>query len=233
MKLRRRFALAIALVVASLAAVAVVNWWRPGVSHFPVRGVDVSHHQGVIDWDAVAGAGIHFAFIKATEGRDHLDTRFSQNWADADRVGLVRGAYHFFTFCTPGLAQAEHFLEVVPPVDGTLPPAVDVEFAGNCRSWSSVEEIRRELTAFLEVIEAAWGRRPLLYITSESEDRIVAGHFDDHPIWIRNVWWRPPSEPAWTFWQFSDDAELPGIETPVDMNVFAGAAGTLSTLTSN
>ena len=220
--------LVLALVTLLVAALIEYSW--PGVARFPVRGVDVSHHQGEIDWDALGGTGIRFAFIKATEGRDHIDTRFTENWAAAERVGLARGAYHFFTFCSPGPAQAEHFLEIVPPVPGTLPPAIDVEFAGNCRSWTSIEEIREQLQLFLDRIEEAWGRSPLLYITSESEDRIVAGHFDQYPIWIRNVFWRPQSEPVWLFWQFTDDAELPGVKTPVDMNVYRGGLDELAAL---
>jgi lysozyme len=209
----------------------LVNWLRPGVWSYPVRGIDVSHHQGEIDWDVLAAEGLHFAFIKATEGRDHLDTRFSENWEGASRAGLIRGAYHFFTFCSPGEAQALHFLEVVPPSPDGLPPAVDVEFAGNCRSWTSLDDIRDELRAFLARLEAAWDRRPILYITSESSERIVSGHFEGYPVWIRNVFWRPhPDDPPWVFWQFSDDESLPGIRTPVDMNVFRGSSEELTAL---
>lgn len=226
-----RLAAASALALLALVTLAVVDWHRHGVGQFPVRGIDVSHHQGEIEWEAVANARVRFAFIKATEGRDHLDTRFEHNWSAADRVGLHRGAYHFFTFCSPGDAQARHFLEVVPPTRGTLPPAVDVEFAGNCRSWTSIEEIRGELRAFLARLEQAWGRRPLLYITRESESRIVSGHFDDYPVWIRNTIWRPfGGGHEWLFWQFTDDAELPGIGTPVDMNVYRGDAEALAAL---
>ena len=228
---RRWWLISVPVVIALGLVVAVVNWQRPGVGHYPVRGIDVSHHQGEIDWDAVASGEVRFAFIKASEGRDHRDTRFARNWSHAERVGLARGAYHFFTFCSPGGAQAEHFLEVVAPTPGTLPPVVDVEFAGNCKSWTSIDDVRAQLRGFLMRIEAAWGRRPLLYLTSESERRIIDGHFDDYPIWIRNVFWRPSSgKPGWLFWQFSDDSEVPGIETPVDMNVYRGAPDELAAL---
>lgn len=227
----RHLLLVSAFALVALTALAVVDWHRHGVGKFPVRGIDVSHHQGDIDWQEVADAAVDFAFIKATEGRDHLDTRFPHNWAEAERVGLRRGAYHFFTFCTPGDEQARHFLEVVPPTPGALPPAVDVEFAGNCRAWSSIDGIRSELRAFLTRVEAAWGQRPLLYITWESESRIVSGHFDDYPIWIRNTVWRPLGGASeWVFWQFTDEAELPGIDTPVDMNVYRGDPKALAAL---
>ena len=54
------------------------------------------------------------------------------------------------------------------------------------------------------------------------EHGIIGEEFDGYPIWIRSVFWRPPAEPAWAFWQYTDDAKVPGIETPVDMNVFPG-----------
>jgi lysozyme len=210
-------------VMAVAVVIGVVHWNRPGLDRFPVRGIDVSHHQGEINWEEVGGANVHFAFIKATEGGDFLDTRFEENWKAAGEAGLTRGAYHFFTFCTDGLAQADHFLARVPPSTGTLPPAVDVEFAGNCRSWTTVAAIRAELRAFLARLEEAWGRPPLLYITSESEERIIAGHFDAYPTWVRSVFFRPGGrQPEWYFWQYTDDAVVPGIDTPVDMNVYRG-----------
>ena len=225
-------ALLLALGAAVVAVVVVVvSWSRLGVDRFPVHGIDVSHHQGTIDWAKVASADLGFAFIKASEGRDHEDTRFAENWAAAGKAGLVRGAYHFFTFCTPGAAQVEHFLEIAPPVADALPPVVDVEFAGNCKSWTSIADIRSELRVFLDVAEKAWRRRPILYITSESQSRIVEGHFDGYPTWVRSVFWRPPAgEPAWIFWQYTHEAKVPGIESPVDMNVFRGQPKDLAAL---
>ncbi|HET6369970.1 MAG TPA: GH25 family lysozyme, partial [Nitrospiria bacterium] len=135
----------------------------PSVHRFPVRGIDVSHHQGEIDWPAVAGAGTEFAFIKATEGRDFRDSNFTANWQAAGRAGIARGAYHFFTFCTDGAAQAANFIATVSPPGGELPPVADVEFGGNCEKWESVSVIRSHLTSFLAAIERTYTRRPVIY----------------------------------------------------------------------
>src|SRR5262245_35091013 len=118
---------------------------RPSPAEYPLDGIDVSHHQGPIDWTRVAAAGTDFAFIKATEGRDHVDREFAVNWVESQRAGVPRGAYHFFTFCTAGVDQAEHFLRVAPPAPDALPPVVDVEFGGNCSAWSDLAQVRREL----------------------------------------------------------------------------------------
>ena len=197
---------------------------QPDDERFPVRGIDVSHHQGAIDWPAVAGSGIRFAFIKATEGTDHNDTRFAFNWQASAAVGIQRGAYHYFTFCSPGRAQAAHLVRTVPPGQPMLPPAVDVEYYGNCANPPSNEVILRELGALLEALTAAYGRKPILYTTNEARLRLLGRAFHEYPMWIRNVYAPPWSlgVTGWTFWQHNDEGELPGVRTPVDLNVFHG-----------
>jgi len=201
----------------------------PSRDRFPVRGIDVSHHQGVVDWHAVARSGIRFAFIKATEGADHNDRRFQANWEAAGRVGLARGAYHYFTFCTPGALQAAHFLSALAPLSSELPPGVNVEFSGNCRAWTSVAAIRRQLGVFLSQVEKAQAVRPVLYLTRKSQHEIARGHFHGYRLWVRDILFEP--SPArwgtWHFWQYADNARLPGIRGPVDLNVFCCALARL------
>jgi lysozyme len=184
--------------------------------------VDVSQHQEAFDWKKLRAAGIEFAFIKATEGRDHSDTRFSENWEGAGEAGVARGAYHFFTFCTPGLAQAEHFLSRIAPLPAELPPAADVEFSGNCRGWTSEEDIRAELTRFLRRLEESLGRTPIVYLTRESHRRIVSGRFDRYPLWVRDIFFEPSQRRygRWTFWQFAHNGRLPGVRGLIDLNAF-------------
>src|SRR5262245_20104351 len=99
-----------------------------------VIGVDVSNHQGYIDWPTLARTDVAFAYIKATEGGDFRDRRFQANWEGAKRAGLPRGAYHFFTQCRSGADQARNFIAAVPREEGALPPVVDLEHMGPCRS---------------------------------------------------------------------------------------------------
>ncbi|MEX0790319.1 MAG: GH25 family lysozyme [Actinomycetota bacterium] len=126
----------------------------PSNEEYPVRGVDISHHQGDIDWGRlVAESQVDFAFMKASEGMDFQDRLFQENWQEAEGL-TARSAYHFFTFCLPGVEQARNFLATAPD-SGELPRAIEVEFGGNCTSWTSIGDIRRELNAFIEVV----GRR--------------------------------------------------------------------------
>src|SRR5262245_52462151 len=123
--------------------------YSPDRTIHPLRGIDVSHHQGVVDWGKVAKSDVVFAILKATEGGDYVDDTFARNLAGARAAGLVVGAYHFFTFCRPGAKQAANFLRVVPRDRPMLPPVVDIEFGGNCTARPAVADLRRELTAFL------------------------------------------------------------------------------------
>ena len=216
-----------------LFAMGFVPLREPDPARFPIRGIDVSHHQGPVDWAAVRETPVHFAFIKATEGGDHHDPRFVENWRSAEEAGIPRGAYHFFTFCSPGAAQAEHFLAVVPPGEGELPPVVDVEFTGNCTSWESLDKVRDELSRFLDDVRDAHGREPLIYLNRPSFRRIVRGHFPDSPLWVRDLLFRPRAAHYgdWSFWQYDDDGRVAGIEGPVDLNVFAGSAQGFADLT--
>lgn len=223
-------ALAFTCALAAAAFALYRGGWiqlnHPDAARYPVRGIDVSHHQGEVDWAKVAASGVAFAYLKASEGTDWRDRRFAENWTGAERAGLARGAYHFFTFCAPGAGQAANFLAAAPPTAGALPPVVDVEFVGNCKSWSSLDDVRAELAVFLTEVEKAWGARPLLYLTSAAQERIVRGHFKDQPLWMRSVFGALGDRlaPEWTFWQYSETGTVPGVSGLVDLNVFRGSA---------
>lgn len=197
-------------------------WFGPNLDRFPVHGIDVSHHQGAIDWARVKASGQTFVFLKATEGADFRDTRFVENWRGARAEGLVTGAYHFFTFCSPGVAQAENFLAVAPRDEPVLPLAVDVEFTGNCLGWESVPQIQTELVAFVEHVRARDGSAPLLYTTEDVRLELVPLELQQHSYWMRSLWGEPSAKIDWHFWQYSDTGSVPGIRGQVDLNVFAG-----------
>lgn len=241
--LRLRFggpAIVASLSCALAAALALVGRERwdavrtflvePSAERFPVRGIDVSHHQGVIDWAKVRASGQTFAFIKATEGADFRDTRFTENWQRARAEGLVTGAYHFFTFCSPGLAQAVNFLSVAPLDAPVLPLSVDVEFTGNCVGWESLDRIRRELLVFMDHVRSQVGQAPVLYTTEDVRRELVPTALHGHRYWLRSLWGEPSDAVAWQFWQYSDSGQVPGISTRVDLNVFAGPAVAWSAL---
>ena len=197
----------------------------PNKSKFPVHGLDISHHQDVIDWDLLEDEDISFIFIKATEGGDHKDTKFEYNWQRAGEIGIVRSAYHFFTFCKTGVEQARNFIETVPVEENTLPPTIDLEFGGNCSARPSREEVLSEISDFAQIIERRYGKTPIIYATNQSYRAFLSEDRPDYPIWIRNIYRRPklPDGRKWTFWQYANRGRLYGIEGFVDFNVFNGS----------
>jgi len=222
----KRVWIAGAVVGAALLAVAApiaLGAWNPLTENY-TQGVDVSAHQGRIDWDALARADVRFAYIKATEGGTFVDPRFATNWRDAGRAGVRRGAYHRFTLCRSAAAQAANFIRTVPRAGDALPAAVDVENFQDCASRTAVAQIEE----FLNTIGARYGARPILYVTRQFHD----AHERDFPrerFWIRSLYAPPDFRRSdWVIWQHHNHAQRPGIEAPVDLDAFRGDEATLA-----
>lgn len=203
-----------------------VNGFR--AAKYPIHGVDVSHYQGDINWNMLADQDIRFAYIKATEGSSHVDEYFAKNYREARQAGLRVGAYHFFSFDSSGITQAENFIETVGSFEGMMPPVVDVEFYGSKEeNPPACEEVFPQLQSYLDAVEDAYGLRPIIYATYESWELYVKERFDDYPLWIRDIWRQPEESVNWTFWQYTNKGRLKGFsgeESYVDLNVFAGTA---------
>lgn len=194
---------------------------RPTPSAEPalVEGIDASHHQGPIDWPRVAGAGIRFAYLKATEGTGFTDPRFAAHRAAAERAGVAVAGYHYFQLCSDGTDQAEHFLAVLgADRDPDLPPAVDLELAGSCAEPPPAARLLAEIREFLTTVDERLGTTSLVYLYPEFEERFgFADDLADHPQWVRRLGDRPPGR-AWAVWQYDDRGSVPGISGGVDRN---------------
>ncbi len=208
------------IVVAALGLALYAPHWQPSARRFPVQGIDVSHHQGAIDWPRLRAQGVAFAYIKASEGGDHRDSRFADNWRGAAEAGIERGAYHFFTLCRPGREQAANFIAAVPADAGALPPAVDLEYTGNCARAVSVEAFHAELADFIAEVEAHYGRPVLLYLTEDFDEAYQVSARVTRPLWLRSLFREPAFGAApWQIWQASNLRRLDGIAGRVDWNV--------------
>lgn len=211
---------AVATALLALGSFALLRGGRPRptLGHGELLGVDVSRHQGTIDWERVARDGIRFAYLKATEGGDFVDDHFASNWQAAADAGLDRGAYHFFTLCRAGADQADNFLRTVPRDARALPPAVDLELVGNCAGRPPREALLVELEAFVDKVEAAIGKKLVVYVLRdfEVEYRILAAL--DRPRWVPSLQRRPEAH-DWRLWQVASDAHVAGIEGSVDLDV--------------
>lgn len=194
---------------------------------FPLKGIDVSHHQDTVEWAKVPEQGIDFAFIKATEGSEYVDDHFLLNWEGAEENGVLAGAYHFFSFDSPGTSQAELYINTVGSLSGKLCPVVDVEFyADKGVNQPARDSVRHELTEYLQSIEAEYSVKPIIYTTYQVYELYLKDVYEEYPLWIRNVYFLP-FDKKWEFWQYSDRGKLEGINSSegyVDLNVFRGNA---------
>lgn len=219
-------AVAAALTVAGCALFG--EFEPPGPEDYPVQGIDVSRWQGEIDWHAVKQANIQFAWIKSTEGGDHSDPKFADNWHAARASGVRRGAYHFYFFCRTPEEQAAWFIQNVPYDPEALPPVLDMEWyhdSKTCKRIPTRAEIHAEMRTFLNIVERYYGKRPVIYVTVDfHRDRLV-GAFTDYPIWVRSVAGHPViryGDRDWTFWQYTATGRVPGVKGNVDRNTFDG-----------
>lgn len=228
------------LLAAAAAAFALLRWrgWllfpnEAGPVRWEVWGVDVSAYQGNVDWRELRRQGVEFAFIKATEGSGMVDRCFAENWENAQAAGVPAGAYHFFSYDSPGETQAENFMAQVPVTPGALPPVVDIEFYGDkAQNPPDRETVREILDPLLERLESHYGQKPVLYVTYRTYKLYIQGEYEDYPLWVT----RPllaPLDKDWTFWQYSHSARLSGYqgkEERIDLNVFRGSLEELKAL---
>lgn len=205
--------------------------WKRGhtPAGYPVHGVDVSRYQGQIDWPSVAGGGVSFAFIKATEGGDVVDPMFLTNWVNASSAGLPRGAYHFYYFCRTAAEQAAWFIQHVPNDRAALPPVLDMEWtqSRNCPHRPSPEVIRAEAQTFLSIIGAYYGKLPIIYTSVDFWQDNELWRVSGYPFWLRSVAAHPRDIYAghhWTFWQYTGTGNARGFSGPVDLNAFGGSS---------
>jgi MYXO-CTERM domain-containing protein len=188
------------------------------------KGIDVSHHQATIDWDKVKADGVVFAFIRVSDGLPPIDREFVRNWAEAKRVGIVRGVYQFFREDLDPVAQADVVLDEMGALDdGDLPPVIDVESTDG----QTPATITANVGKWIDRIEAATGRRPIIYSGKYFwNDNVKSTAFSSYPLWIPQYGPVCPDLPTawseWAFFQYSSTGSVMGIGGNCDMNYFNG-----------
>lgn len=226
MKKTRRIILVLSVVIIVLGLLSYLEYngyiWHNEIfaSKYSIRGIDVSHWQGEINWEDVKNQDFKFVFIKASEGNDFVDDCFIENWDNSNEAGILRGAYHYFTTGSSGAEQAENFISVVPVEDNSLPPVIDIEEGG-----LSKEKFRNELRDYIEMIENHYDQKPILYVMYPLYDGYIKGDFEEYEIWIRDIIKTPSlsDKREWLIWQYCNRGRISGIDAYVDLNVFNGS----------
>lgn len=215
--------------------------WRAlyGDANYPegyeIHGIDISHYQGNIDWDALQNAMIEkcpvrFIIIKSTEGSSKLDENFNDNFYQAREYGFIRGAYHFWSTKSSARDQAYYFLKQVHLEDGDLPPVLDIEHKPKDQS---VEDFQMDVLTWLHIVEDKYHVKPIIYTYYKFKDAYLnAPVFDDYPYWIAHYYVdKVEYKGKWKFWQHTDAGRLPGIKGYVDFNIYNGSYYDLRRLT--
>lgn len=215
---------AVALVLALAAVWAVDHFFTtpPYVSEekYPVRGIDISAHNGMINFGAAAADGISFAFLKASEGDTYRDTNFELYYSHAAEAGIKLGAYHYFRFDVDGVPQALNFLNAVKGKDLDLGLAIDVEEHGNATGVAR-DSIAERLTTMVEYLNLR-GYRVILYSNRDGYYDYIEPDFKGLPLWICSFS-NPPVAAEWTFWQYDHRGRVKGISGDVDLNAYCGS----------
>jgi len=203
---------------------------------YEIHGIDISHHQGKIDWQELKDHGmidefpVRFVMIKATEGATKVDENFEDNFYQAREYGFTRGAYHFYSVHSSAKAQAAFFMRKVKLENGDLPPVLDVEHKPKNQTD---DEFKQSILQWLEIIETHYGVKPIIYTYYKFKMQYLSDPvFDDYPYWIAHYYVdQVEYEGKWKFWQHTDVGRLPGIKGNVDFNIYNGSMYDLRKMT--
>lgn len=228
-KLKKSYRFTFLLIGFLIGVVAIWVVLHQNTFHFdnrryPIFGIDVSKHNGKIEWDRVRETGVDFVFVKATEGISMVDPTFKANIEGARRIGAKVGAYHFFKFNRDGLAQAQFFLGRVKPYKFDLPLAIDVEEHSNRTNRNRPQVVIKEIKRFIAEVESRTGQKVLIYTNEHEYGKYIKGNFTQNPLWVCFLEQEVEIDRPWRFWQYTHRGEVAGINGKVDLNTFNGGA---------
>lgn len=200
-----------------------------------VYGFDVSEYQGKVDWEKAKAIEetfpLGFVFIRATAGKNRIDATFKENWKEAKKHQLIRGAYHYYRPNENSIAQAENFIKTVKLRKGDLPPVLDIE---KLPKEQSIDSLKIGLKRWLKKVEKHYNVRPIIYSGESYYNDFLKDEFKGYIFWIANYnFFEETIKDEWTFWQFTEKATVPGIEGTVDVNIYNGTPKQLQYFTIN
>ena len=203
-----------------------------------LKGIDVSHYQGDVDWKAVKAADYSFAFAKCTGGLTFNDPKFQTNWKGIAAAGMLRGAYHFYYNNDDPVKQAEHFLSSLSSLNAAdLPPVLDLEGGGIIDKNLSIEDYQRDVLRWLCFVEDRLGRKPIIYTGPSFGNKYLDNaEFATYDLWLAEYGVSTPKVPnVWAdkglaIWQNASDAVVSGIKGKTDHDLFNGTLEELKAL---
>lgn len=193
-----------------------------------LKGIDVSEHQGVIDWHKVKESGINFVMIRAGYGKNNIDKQFVNNIETCNRLGIPCGVYWFSYAYTDEMAknEAEYCLSAIKPYKVEFPVVFDFEYDSVNYATKKGVTVSQTLAsnlvkAFCKTVENA-GYYAMNYANQDYLNRYFAGEAKtDYDLWLAE-WPKNPNfenPPTCGIWQYTSAGKVDGIKGNVDMNI--------------
>ena len=194
-----------------------------------IAGIDVSEHQGDIDWNAVKNAGIEFAIIRVGYrtyggGEITLDTTFEQNLRNADAAGIKTGVYFFSQAIDPeeAIEEADAVIDAIRPYNITYPVIFDWELITGDSARTdvmTVDNLADACISFCERVKSA-GYTPMIYQNKNTTMfKLDLPKLQDYDFWLAEYGDKPTYYYDYQMWQYSSTGKVPGINGEVDMNI--------------
>ncbi|MGN0069601.1 MAG: glycoside hydrolase family 25 protein [Prevotella sp.] len=190
-----------------------------------IHGFDMSHYQGEVFWDAIGeNAHLAYVYLKATEGGDRIDSYYAYNIELAHRHGIKVGSYHFFRPRTCLELQLRNFMTQCRPEQQDLIPMIDIETKGGLSDDAFLDS----LTVFLDMVEKAYGQKPLIYTGTNFYNKYLLGMLTHYKVMIAQYTEHEPvlfDNKDITLWQYTGKGSIHGVNGHVDKSRFMGKHG--------
>lgn len=199
-------------------------------NYYSRLGVDVSRHQGDIDWHKVKEFGVDFTFIRVgyrgygTAGNINLDERFKKNITAAQNEGIDVGVYFFAQAINDEEAkeEAEFVIKALEGYELQLPVVYDPESILDAPARTddvTPEQFTRNTEIFCKAITEA-GYKPMIYCNMLWEAyNLDLEKLSDYPIWYADYEPYPQTPYTFEFWQYTNEGKVPGISGAADLNI--------------
>lgn len=186
-----------------------------------MKGIDISNHNGNINWSKVKADGVEAVYIKATEGTTYQDPWLNSHYAGAKGVGLPTGFYHFLVGTSQPESQAHNFYNQIKDKKNDLLPCLDIEVSGF--------DVGDYALRFLKKFKELSGMGMVIYTGAYfSRDNLIMEIKKNYPLWLAHYGVEPWKSNLVTLagfttlvgHQYTETGRVAGINTNVDMNVF-------------
>ncbi|MCI6560400.1 MAG: glycoside hydrolase family 25 protein [Ruminococcus sp.] len=205
------------------------SFYKPDGRITSIPGIDVSVHQGAIDWQQVRDAGVEFAIIRVGYrtyggGEIKLDEGFVENISGATAAGLKVGVYFFSQAVTvdEAVAEADAVLDAIAPYNITYPVVYDWELIYDDTARTDdipVDVLTDSCIAFCERVKSA-GYTPMIYQNKGTTlFKLDLPRLQDYDFWLAEYGSEPTYYYDYQMWQYSCTGRIPGIAGEVDLNI--------------